>query len=427
MEEEISLRELIEILLKRWKIIAVITLTCILIAGVVSFYIMEPVYEAKTMLMASYATEKLTNSNSGSDDVEGILESITMYPAMTIQTYKEQLKSPEILQSTIDELGLDKEEVTVNGLMKMISLETIKDTNLIAIKVSHNNPEIASNIANTLAVKFTNFITDMARDHASKSSDFLQSQLEVEKLKLDEASLELKQFLSQPRGVDELKGEVSSMLSMLNSYKTQIVQKEVELGKIRAGLSAAEYEMNNTPKVITTSKSLDNDTLLNQMVSEETGLSIVDTSRIIMNSEEVNDNYLDLKMQVSSYKISKAELEREIEEIKIKIDDYQVKLEETQHELADKDYEKTLVQRKVSISQNTYNAFLQKYEESLVAESTKVGESSIDIISQAMVPLNPVGPKKLLNMAIGGVLGLMLGVSTAFFIAYWKSTAKTQQ
>ena len=281
MEEEISLRELIEILLKRWKIIAAITLACILIAGVVSFYIMEPVYEAKTMLMASYATEKLTNSNSGSDDVEGILESITMYPAMTIQTYKEQLKSPEILQSTIDELGLDKEEVTVDGLMNMISLETIKDTNLIAIKVSHNNPEIASKIANTLAVKFTNFITDMARDHASKSSDFLQSQLEVEKLKLDEASLELKQFLSQPRGVDELKGEVSSMLSMLNSYKTQIVQKEVELGKIRAGLTVAEEEMNNTPKVITTSKSLDNDPLLNQMVSEETGLSIVDASRII--------------------------------------------------------------------------------------------------------------------------------------------------
>jgi capsular polysaccharide biosynthesis protein len=81
---------------------------------------------------------------------------------MTIQTYKEQLKSPEILQSTIDELSLNEEGIDINKLTGMISLETIKDTNLIAIKVTSSNPDIASEIANTLADKFTQFITDMA-------------------------------------------------------------------------------------------------------------------------------------------------------------------------------------------------------------------------------------------------------------------------
>jgi uncharacterized protein involved in exopolysaccharide biosynthesis len=426
MEEEISLRELIEILLKGWKFIAVITVISILSAGVFSFYIAGTSYEAKTVLMASYATDKLVSSNSNSDDVEGILDSISMYPPMTIQTYKEQLKSPEILQNTIDELGLQEKEINVEGLSKMISLEIINDTNLIAIKVTYSDPEVAAAIANTLANRFTDFITDMSYDRTSKSSDFLKSQLEIEKAKLDEASLELKQFLSQPRGVDELKGEVSSMLSMINSYKTQTVQKEVELIKIDAGIEAVTKEISRTPEVLTTKKTLDNDSLLNQIVSETGSISIVDTSQLIMESEEINENYQSLNMMLSDLNIHKAELEHELNEIMVKIDENQSTLEASQQELAEKNYEKTLINRKVGISNNTYAAFLQKYEESLIAESTKIGESSIDIVSKAIVPKSPVGPRKMLNLAIGAVLGMMIGVFGAFFRAYWIESGKAQ-
>lgn len=426
MEEEISLRELIEVLLKGWKFIAVITVICILSAGVFSFYIAGPSYEAKTVLMASYATDKLVSSNSNSNDVEGILDSIEMYPSMTIQTYKEQLKSPEILQNTIDELDLQEKEINVERLSNMISHEIINDTNLIAVKVTCSDPEVAAAIANTLAKRFTDFITDMSNNRTSKSSDFLESQLEIEKSKLDEASLELKQFLSQPRGVDELKGEVSSMLSMINSYKTQTVQKEVELIKIDAGIEAVTKEISITPEILTTKKTLDNDSLLNQIVSETGGISIVDTSQLIMKSEEINENYQSLKMKLSNLNIVKAELEQELNEIMVKIDENQSTLEASQQELAEKNYEQTLRDRKVSISNNTYVAFLQKYEESLIAESTNIGDSSIAIVSKAIVPESPVGPRKMLNLAIGAVLGMMIGVFGAFFRAYWKESGKVQ-
>jgi uncharacterized protein involved in exopolysaccharide biosynthesis len=425
MKEEITLRELIEIVLKGWKFIAVIILICVLIAGIISFYILEPTYEAKTVLMASYATEKLTNSNN-IEDVDGILDSISVYPPMTIQTYKEQLRSPVILQQTIEDLELGAEGIGVSKLMYMISLETIDNTNLIAIKVTHNDPEIASEIANTLANRFTDFITDMSKERAYRSSEFLESQLEIEKGKLDEAFLERKQFLSRPRGVDELSGEVSSMLSMLNSYKTQIIQKEVELSKIGAGIQATTGELNLTPELLSTKKSLNDDLFINQIVSDMGNISIIDTSQLIMESEEINQNYLELKMKLSNLIIQKAELEQELKDIKVKIDEYQSTLEISQQDLAGKEYEKTLIDNKISISQETYDAFLKKYEESLIAESTKIGESSIDIVSLAMVPVEPIGPRKVFNLAIGAVLGLMIGTFGVFFRAYWKASAKAQ-
>jgi capsular polysaccharide biosynthesis protein len=421
--DEISLRELIETLINEWKLIAVITAISLLVSGVFSFFIMDPTYEAKSILMASFATDKLTAMQQNGESIEGMLDSISAYPIMTIQTYKEQIKNPKILQQVIDELKLGEKGITRNGLRNMIQLETIKDTNLIEVKVTHSNPKLASDIANTVAKKFTAFITELSRQQASKSSQFLKGQLEVEKKKLDDASLELKKQLEQPRGANELREEFNSKLQLLTGYKTQLVEKEVELNKLKAGLEAAEAELKNTPQILVTYKSVAEDPLLGQIVSEENDSSATETAKLTMKNEEVNETYLALTSKVSEYKIDVSEASKELEMIGSKIDLTQKELETIQSDLAEKEYQLDLVQRKVDLSRDTYDAFLKKYEETTVAESTEVGDSTINLVSQAPIPEVPVGPRKMLNLAIAGVLGVMVGVFIAFFRAYWQKSA----
>ena len=72
---------------------------------------------------------------------------------------------------------------------------------------------------------------------------------------------------------------------------------------------------------------------------------------------------------------------------------------------------------------DTYNAFLEKYEEIRITKSSAIGDASIIIISPAVEPTNPVAPNKKMNIAIAAVFGLMLGVFIAFFIEYWKTSA----
>ncbi|NLL56893.1 MAG: hypothetical protein GX244_00070, partial [Firmicutes bacterium] len=50
MMEEISLRELIEVLLKSKWLIVSITLAALLVSGIVSFFILSPVYEAREII-----------------------------------------------------------------------------------------------------------------------------------------------------------------------------------------------------------------------------------------------------------------------------------------------------------------------------------------------------------------------------------------
>jgi uncharacterized protein involved in exopolysaccharide biosynthesis len=419
---EISLRELIEVLLKGWRLIAIITAISLLFSGVYGFFIQEPVYEAKAILMASFATEKLATLQSDTKDIAGILDTIAAYPSMTIQTYKEQIKSSKVLQQVIDEMELGKYEINRSELRGMVELETIANTNLITVKVTHKDPKLATDIANTLTKVFTLSITDMTRKQASESSMFLKGQLEVEKSNLDESTLELKEYLSQPKGANELRQEFDSKLLMLTTFKTQLVEKEVELNKAKAGLTTSEKELKNTSQIIVTRKSVGQDPLLNQIVAETNDTSIKDAAQITMVSEEINEGYISLSTKVSEYKIAVSELSGEIEMIRTKINSTQIELENMQLELADKEHNQALLQKKVELSQGTYDTFLNKYEEIRIAESTEIGNSTINIISQAAIPELPAGPRKMLNLAIAGVIGMMMGVFIAFFKEYWKTS-----
>ena len=53
-EYEIDLRDIFNVLKKRWLIIFSITTTSVIIAGIISFFILSPVYESSSTLLVSY-------------------------------------------------------------------------------------------------------------------------------------------------------------------------------------------------------------------------------------------------------------------------------------------------------------------------------------------------------------------------------------
>ncbi len=63
------------------------------------------------------------------------------------------------------------------------------------------------------------------------------------------------------------------------------------------------------------------------------------------------------------------------------------------------------------------------------ADVTEILNGRVDVFadmvlvtSPAIAPQHPVAPRKVLNLAIGAVVGLMLGVFAAFFRNYWKNS-----
>lgn len=394
--EEISLRELIEVLIKRKIIIIGITIVSILLSAVVSFLILEPVYETRMVLMASQFSDRIQSTEKIGEGIDSILNSLSQYPTMTLETYRQQITAPRVMRETIAQLGLE-EEYDVASLAEDIILETIKDTNLISIKMQHTDPEKAAQIVNKVGENFVVFVADKAKENATTSSTYVESQMAIEKEKLDAALEELKEFLSQPRGVSELSREIEARLQQITDYKTKLTDLKIRQKALKSSILVAEQEAKDTNRIL----------LKNQDNQDTMQLTIEDTATLL--------------------KIELAEVESNIANIKGTLITLQDEIEETQVELQDKKHQERLVNQKVNIAQNTYDAFVKKYEELRVTESSQIGEATITVMSRAYPTTKPVAPRKTLNVAIATVLGLMIGVFVAFFLEYWQASKKNEE
>ena len=143
MEETIDLKEYFYIIKKRAWIIALITVVAMIASGIISFFLLSPVYETKTTLIVN--TEKVNETNTITGDQLNVTQKLTL-------TYGEIIKSRTVIDEVIQALNLNMEYGEVS---KMITVSPVKDTQIIAITVQDTNPQRAADIANTIPRVFT--------------------------------------------------------------------------------------------------------------------------------------------------------------------------------------------------------------------------------------------------------------------------------
>lgn len=440
--DEISLRELIETLIGGWKIIALVTALFIVIAGVYSYAVLDPTYEAKTVLLASNASEKVKTDSTGGA-IEDTIDTLRESP-VTIDTYKEQIKMPEILDETIADLNLSDQGITKNKLAKMINLGTIKNTQMITITVTNTDKQLAVDIANSISDKFVQFLTRSTETQVNRSAVFIEKQMNTERENLDAALVAYKDFLGQSESIEEIQSEKGLILSELNALKSQLSKEETsyqeslvkntaEQRTLETSLATLKSQLEATDQTLVTESSVLNDSLMSDMVSESTGKSKQSIAGMSLRNEEINENYMALEKQINSSKLAldknkqaRANLtyshDSRIKILNDKIAKLTKRLDELQLDLADKQHKEKLLQRKINLAQSSYDNFASKYEQARIAQASVLESSNINIVSRATLPESPVGPRKALNMAIAAVLGVMVSMFGVFFGAYWRAT-----
>lgn len=144
MEETIDLREYFFILKKKLWLIVLCAAVCGIVSGLVSYYVLTPVYEANTSLIVNKEIEDEKTQMSTSDDLNFVQKLAV--------TYGEIIKSRTVITSTINKLNLD---MTYEELSQAISVTTVNSTQIIKISVQHANPIIAAKISNTIPEIFS--------------------------------------------------------------------------------------------------------------------------------------------------------------------------------------------------------------------------------------------------------------------------------
>ncbi|WP_422123917.1 YveK family protein [Planococcus sp. X10-3] len=145
MEETISLKDLFMTIRKRLGLISLLTILAIMIAGVISFMVITPVYQSSTEILVNHTT---TGTGQVTDlNIETDLQ--------LINTYSGIIKSPVILDQVVESMNLG---ISTDQFADKITVSNSDQSQIVTITVQDENPAVAVEIANTTASVFENDI-----------------------------------------------------------------------------------------------------------------------------------------------------------------------------------------------------------------------------------------------------------------------------
>jgi len=409
MEEEfIDLRSILKVISKWRKVIIGGTLLALLTAGVLSFFVLPPVYEAQALLLVTQATEKQEVVQRSEEGVEGVVEPITRIPVLTMNTYLGQLKSEELMRRVIKTLNLDPMLYTPNSLAQMVKAEVQKDSNLIEVKVQNSDPKLAAQIANTICKEYLELLSQKNQEQMGRSVELLQKKRQETEKELEKAIQNLKKFQSKPRGVAVLEEEFKLKAADLANYKSRKDNLTVEIQQLQAGIERLESELADTPPVIEV-----------QRLDPVTGR--------VFEGKDSNPVYVTLSEKLADKKATLAEKQAELAAIEGLTAGLTEDLDKLHAELTEKKAQQDKLQAEVDRLKETLSTLAKKITETQIAKSLDIGRTTVVIVSEAATPTHPVKPRKALNMAVAGVLGLMVFTGLAFVLEHLDYTIKTPE
>ncbi|OFV71325.1 YveK family protein [Acetobacterium wieringae] len=150
--EEISLREILDLLQENWKMIVIITLVLVGLAAAVTLFFIDKTYNSSTTLIVG-RPEGYTSTVSDTANELRINQQL-------VGTYSEIAKSKSVMTEVNSALNLGLSD---GQLAEMITVSTVNDTELIKISVTSEDPVLAASIANKTAEKFMTNVAELMK------------------------------------------------------------------------------------------------------------------------------------------------------------------------------------------------------------------------------------------------------------------------
>lgn len=138
--EEIDLKELFKLFWKKKAIIILTTMVFLFVGYIYNAFINTPQYKASTTLLLAKS-----EGNTSVTQADVTLNQKLIY------TYTELVKSDKVLNEVVNRIQLNK---SVGQLRKNVTIENVKNADILKISVSDSNKEDAATIANSMAEVF---------------------------------------------------------------------------------------------------------------------------------------------------------------------------------------------------------------------------------------------------------------------------------
>lgn len=151
-EEAIRIEDILDILIKRWKMIVLITLILTIFSIGISFFIISPKYEASTKVFIGKENSKINVQNQPYD-----YSDIEMYQKL-LKTYAEVIQTNDLVEKAVDleSLGLKSQDI-----LKNLKVTPRADTQILELQYTSGDKVLAKDILDSVTNEFIKSSTQL--------------------------------------------------------------------------------------------------------------------------------------------------------------------------------------------------------------------------------------------------------------------------
>jgi capsular exopolysaccharide synthesis family protein len=355
--------------------------------------------------------------------------------------------------------------VVANRLRGIVEFTPIRESDLIRISARSTDPEEVALIANLYTDVYTSRNLNASRMRSQAVREFLQGQYLSKRSVLDTAENSLQSYMKRSGVVsldaegtkvveqlsqleaqrDALQVEQSSKLKVLASYKEELASQEpkaaLAMGEsndsyirlLQEQLAKLEVQRDvviaQNPGAVSAKLYAEK---LGEINSQIASLkkTLTERTQVFLNSQlpgarstgDGNASFLgEVKQKIIEQQIELGGLDARIKAMNSVIADYEKRF----NTIPQKSIELAKLQRARLSSEKLYLLVEEKFNEAAITEKSEFGY--VNVVDPAVVPDRPVSPRVSLNLMLGFIIGLGLGVGIVFVRAFTDTRIRTPQ
>lgn len=410
---------------RRWTILTVVIILTTLTA--IASFKMTSIYKAAARIEVEADTPQLQTLN----------ELYQQLPSDQdfLRTQIQVLQTDNLAWRTIMQLGLDRNpsfvplkpsaaEGSVNidrDKMKLIrafksslGVELVPGSRVILVSFESSDPVLAAKVANSLVANYIDYNFEEKYDVTRQAAGRMEKQLDELKAKVEKSEQDLVEYQRQHSIVDV-------------SDKQSVVEQR--LAELSTQLTTAQ------------SDRIQKESLYNQMRANPKTVAVLAQNELLQRLEE---KLADIKQQYVEASAQYGPAFPKVKRLREQVDEYQSGIDRERNRVVERirsDYtaavnresllvqavekQKTelgkfntlLVQQNIlkgeyESNQQLYQRLLQHLKDATVSAGLR--SSNIHLVDPALAPMDPIRPKKLLNIVLAMLVALIVGVSAAF-------------
>ncbi len=416
MEEEVDLREYISVLIRRWRLIA----GWMLLPALVTF-------GASSLLPKKYAASAIVAAAEPRYTLKFDPRIESVAPQVDIGAYLGLTTCDEIVMKLLQSPSvaplLDGIR-DIEDLREKLDTSTEEDESLVVLEVTDTDPERAAELANLWAELYVDFISEIYGQSQMNQSFFQTQLVEVdERLKRAEDALVAYQAVNPGRvfernlaaKLDALEGylHAEQSLEMLirdaKSLRTRIsLRKQGAEPNLADDLTALMLELNSLSRSSiprTQSSALGASSEVKVVLMDSGGNTLpfqlqLPGGAVGLSGKTASEQVPYMDELVGVLVAKSAELRSAAKALRPEI----LSLQE---QFAAASIKRDRVEIGRNLARDAFMSVARKSEEAGIAAASK--SSEMRMASRASVPTRHVSPKRMLNTALAGMLGLMMG------------------